>query len=258
LRGAYRIDVESDSTIRGDLTRNQQDMSTFLQGTAQFFQAMGPLVQQEPAAMKPVVEIYAAFARQFKLGKQAEDALDGMSDSIGAADAQKGPPPPDPKIELEKQKLENDKAHNAAKLEADKEHNTAKIQLERDKMQGDAALQKYQMDGDFQLQRDKHAAELQAKQTPPVNVQFDGNQALEGMSQQIAGVVQSNSAAMAGAVETLAQSAAALTHASQNLAQASTAIAHSAHVMSAPKRIVRDENGRALGTETVVPVNTMQ
>src|SRR5262249_16825346 len=64
---AYRIDVESDSTIRGDLTRNQQNMSLFLQGTAQFAQAM-------PA----VLEVYGAFARQFKLGKQAEDAIDSF------------------------------------------------------------------------------------------------------------------------------------------------------------------------------------
>jgi hypothetical protein len=249
---AYRIDVESDSTIRGDLTRNQQDMSTFLQGTAQFFQAMGPLVQQQPAAMKPVVEIYAAFARQFKLGKQAEDALDGMSDSIGAADAQKAPPPPDPKVELEKQKIENEKGHNEAKL-----------QLERDKMAGEQISAKYKADIEAKTEVDKHnisantelakhAAEMRAKETPPVSVQFDGNQALEGMSQQIAGVVQSNSEAMAGAVQSLAQSAQALTMTSQSLAQASAQVAQAAHVMAAPKRIVRDNTGRAIGAEPII------
>lgn len=242
----YRIDVESDSTIRGDLTRNQQDMSTFLQGTAQFFQAMGPLVQQQPAALKPVVEVYTAFARQFKLGKQAEDALDSMSDSIGAADAAPKQQPPDPKL-----------AHDQAKLEFEKQHANDKLGLEREKMQGDQALQRDKMQGEFMLQRDKHAAEMNAKQTPPVSVQFDGNKTLDGMGQHIASAVQSNSDAMAGAVATLAQSATALTQASNNLAQASSAIAHSAQIMSAPKEIIRDQNGRAIGARPVLPQPTL-
>lgn len=72
----YRIDIESDSHIRGDLMRGQQQMALFLQGIAQYVSAVGPLVQQ--GAMPPdiAIDILGAFCRHFKLGKQAEDTIE--------------------------------------------------------------------------------------------------------------------------------------------------------------------------------------
>jgi len=94
----YRIDVESDSTVRADLTRRKGEMSEFLQGTAAFFGAMAPVVQGAPGMAVPVSEIYASFARQFSLGKQAEDALEqmGVAAKQAAKQAQENPPGPSP------------------------------------------------------------------------------------------------------------------------------------------------------------------
>lgn len=79
---SYRIDVESDSTIRADVSRNQEQMNAFLQGTAQFIQAIGPAIQSGQFPPDVAMEIYSSFARSFKLGKQAEDALDGLSSRL--------------------------------------------------------------------------------------------------------------------------------------------------------------------------------
>lgn len=79
---SYRIDVESDSTIRADVSRNQEQMNLFLQGTAQFIQAVGPAIQSGQFPPDVAMEIYSAFARSFKLGKQAEDALDSLSQRL--------------------------------------------------------------------------------------------------------------------------------------------------------------------------------
>jgi hypothetical protein len=92
----YRIDVESDSTVRADLARGREEMAQFLQGTAQFFQTMAPVVAQAPQAAGPIVEMYASFARQFNLGKQAEDALDQFAEMAKQAAAN---PPPNPQAE---------------------------------------------------------------------------------------------------------------------------------------------------------------
>jgi hypothetical protein len=96
LMRRYRVDIESDSTIRGDLTRNQQVMVQFVQGTAQYAQAMAPLVQMSPELMPAAIQLYAAFTRQFKLGKQAEDELERL---IEEAAKPKPPaaPSPDPR-----------------------------------------------------------------------------------------------------------------------------------------------------------------
>lgn len=79
---SYRIDIETDSTIRGDVTRNLDQMAQFIQGTAQFAQAVGGIVQTVPALLPMFTEVYASFARKFDLGKQAEDALDKIPELV--------------------------------------------------------------------------------------------------------------------------------------------------------------------------------
>jgi len=99
----YRVNVESDSTIRADLTRQKQEMQEFMTGTAGFFSAVGPLVQQAPEAAEPMAEVYAAAARMFRLGKQAEDALDRFVDMAKGAAKN---PPPNPEAERNKMEME--------------------------------------------------------------------------------------------------------------------------------------------------------
>jgi len=168
----YRIDIESDSTIRNDLSRNQQTMNMFLQGTAQFGQAMGPIIMAD-ASMKPVVmEIYGAFARQFKLGRQAEDAIEAATEQAQKTKDQ--PPPPDPKVEAEKMKAEVAKQ----KADMDAQAQQQKMQMEQQKAQMDlqAAQQKHAMElqkmqaelqmqrEEIQIMREKMGLEMQAAQ----------------------------------------------------------------------------------------------
>lgn len=103
---SYRIDIETDSTIRGDVGRKLEQMSQFIQGTASFAQAIGGVVQQAPPLLPMFTEVYASFARQFDLGKQAEDALDQVSQTMQQFVAQQqqaaqGPSPEAQKAEME-------------------------------------------------------------------------------------------------------------------------------------------------------------
>jgi len=105
----YRIDVESDSTVRADLTRRKGEMGEFLNATASFFSTMAPLVQATPVMAGPVSAMYAAFARQFSLGQQAEAAIEDMAEmaaQAGQAQQQQGPSPEELKAEVENRKLD--------------------------------------------------------------------------------------------------------------------------------------------------------
>ena len=42
---SYRIDIETDSTVRGDVARNMEQMTQFVQGSGAFFQGMAPAVE---------------------------------------------------------------------------------------------------------------------------------------------------------------------------------------------------------------------
>lgn len=172
----YRIDIESDSTIRNDLTRNQQTMNLFLQGTAQFGQAMGPIIMAD-ASMKPVVmEIYGAFARQFKLGRQAEDAIEAATEQAQKSADQ--PPPPNPELELKREELAIKKEESASQLqvkreelEIKKQEAAGKLQLEQQK-----AIQQVQLD-EMKMKHEMQIKELEAKQKAELAAQAAAQQA---------------------------------------------------------------------------------
>jgi hypothetical protein len=170
LRG-FRIDVESDSTIRSDMTRNQTMMTQFLTGTAEFIGAIGPAVQEGFFPAEAAVEIYSAFARNFRLGKQAEDALDSMADKAKAQADQ--PPKPDPKLEVEKFKAQAEQQRATMDVEVKKQEHAMKMEL----MQAD--LQAKQMEiqlkrQELEMKREEMVLDAQmAQQKAAMQTQMD-------------------------------------------------------------------------------------
>jgi len=108
----YRIDVESDSTVKADLTRQKQETTEFLQGAGSYWTAVGPLVAEGTMPKDVAVEIFMSISRLFNLGKSVEDTLDQMAKEA------KQPQPPKPNPEAEKAKAELDLMQKKAELEA--------------------------------------------------------------------------------------------------------------------------------------------
>lgn len=75
---SYRIDIESDSTIRSDVGQAQQNISGFISGFGSFVQSVGPAIQSGFMPMNVAMEMALSFSRVFKLGRQVEEAFDGM------------------------------------------------------------------------------------------------------------------------------------------------------------------------------------
>lgn len=142
---SYRIDIETDSTIRADVARSQEQMSNFLQGTAQYASAMAPVLQLAPGATAPIVEIYAAFARNFKLGKSAEDALEKLSQAA----AQPQPEKPDP----EQQKMQAQMQMEQSKMQMQQASEQAKAQRETEKQQADLQFMSAKAQLDMQIKQ---------------------------------------------------------------------------------------------------------
>lgn len=168
----FRVDVESDSTIRADTTRNQQNMSLFLQGTAQFAQAMGPIVMTFKEMTPVVMEVYSAFARNFKLGKQAEDALDSVADKARQAVAQPKPPETNPEVELKKQELQMKQQELQAKLQAEQQANEQKLQFEAAKFEQEMAFEREKQQAEMQMRaQDLQFRQMEAEQTRQLQAQ---------------------------------------------------------------------------------------
>lgn len=139
----YRIDVESDSTIRADLTRQKAEVAEFLQGAAAYFQAVAPLVQQGALPADAAVDIFASTARMFSLGKSVEDTLEKMVTEAKAKAAQPPEDKPDPemvKAQTEQQKLQLQAQSEQAKAQTAQATAQAQIQAIQAKLQGDMAV----------------------------------------------------------------------------------------------------------------------
>lgn len=149
LMRAYRIDIETDSTIQGDMRNQQAQAGQFLQGMASYIQAIGPAVQGGLMPMDAAVDIFASLARNYKLGKQAEDALARLVHS--AQDAAKNPQPQKPSPE------------------------EIKLQMEQERMKGDMAMA-----------REKHGMEMQKLQAALQSDVASNQIQLQGKQQELA------------------------------------------------------------------------
>jgi hypothetical protein len=186
-RRSYRIDIETDSTVRSDVQRFQEQSAQFLQGTTAYIQAMGPLVQQGVLPPDMAIELFLAFARQFKLGKTTEDALEqlrsqaqeygpqmmqkaqeaqGAKEGDGKQDAQA-------KMEIERAKME----FEAQKVRAEQEMKAQELQLKKYEVELQDQRERERADKELnykvqaaamktQADRERHTMTLEASQRP--------------------------------------------------------------------------------------------
>jgi hypothetical protein len=160
LQREFAIEIETDSTIRADLSRTQQNISGFITGLGSYFESVGPAVQMGYMPPEIAVGLASAFARMFKLGREADDLLDQWVKQLEEKAKQPPqPPPPDPKVEAEKIKaqaaMEKAKADvqtvqvkaqaEKAKTEMDLQAKQAELQMKMQEMQAELAMMQQEM-----------------------------------------------------------------------------------------------------------------
>ncbi len=289
----YRIDVESDSTVRADLTRKKGEIAGFLEGTAAFFQSMAPVVAQAPEIAGSVTEIYASFARMFQLGKQAEDAIEQMVAGMSQA-AEKGVQARDSQMQAQQAEMQAAQASQEQAVQMEGQ----KLQIEGMKAEGEIGVKNRDVDvkekeltlkerelmlkeQELMLRAQSETEERGIRKAESEGKQHEAMErvGMERESQRLAAGLppdfsyeadRDESKAVLAAIangqnmllEALGQQTNALTETTQVLInqstqqaaqseQATTALALVAQAMTAPKRIVKDNNGRPIGVEVV-------
>jgi hypothetical protein len=172
---SYRIDVESDSTVRADLSREKAEMSEFLNGTGAFFKTLGPLIQQAPQIAEPTARIYGSFARVFRLGRDAEMALDEMAEMAKNSAKQPKPSPEEIKhksdMELKQMELQAQAQSDERQAQIAQQQTAMTMQIEERKAQLESAKAQSEMQIQGinvelkQIDREIKLIELQIKQT---------------------------------------------------------------------------------------------
>ena len=143
---SFRIDIETDSTIKAD---EESEKASRLE----FIKTIGELVQQAenaPPDVLPFLFQVVMFAvRAFPVGKELEGSMNALIAKLEKAAAQPQPPKPDPAMA----KVQADMQVAQAKGQAD-------MQLAQAKLQAETQLNQAKIQGDMQLEH----AKLQAKQ----------------------------------------------------------------------------------------------
>lgn len=260
----FRIEVASDSLVQIDEAQNKQDRLEFVQAYGGFLEKALPVVQQVPQVAPIVIELMKYGVGAFKQAEPIEGTLDRMLEEITQQQqAQAGaPPPPDPemvkaqmqqqaeaaRMQAEQQKAQFDAQMQQAKLQADMQIEQMKAQaqaaIEEQRQRFEAALKAEELAQRAELERHKAQLDADTKilvarigaagaDVPAIDAVSEvTNRMATGMSDDVRAMIQ----AMAQDSATREQQLLAMV---QALMQA----------MSAPKRIVRGPDGRAMGVE---------
>ena len=230
LRG-FMIDIETDSTVQPDADLEKEEAVELLGSTTQYLQAAGVIVQTPGGdQMVPLLlELLKFGMRRFKISRTLEDVIDETAQNLINSSQNPPPPPPDPQME---------------KIEADRERSEAQIELDRQKAAAEIQLKKEMMAAELQLkvraQEQQVAADIRKEEIraqPQVALNVDAQDSIGQVAQTLQALATDQSSTMA--------------QASQVLAAAAAQIAEAAEAMAAPKRIIRDQQGRPVGVEPV-------
>lgn len=130
---AYRIDIETDSTIEGARQDEQKNVVELLEGISNFANAITPSVQGGLLPVDAAKAIMLSVVRRFKLGREVEDEIDKMG----------GQPVQNPEMEKMQQELEA----RAQELEQGaRDLQQEQMNFERDVMKRDFDLTKRELE----------------------------------------------------------------------------------------------------------------
>jgi hypothetical protein len=277
-----KVDIETDSTIQDSLSNDLKVLTQFVQTSGAFFQSMVPAMQAGLMSPPAATQIYMSFCRNFKLGKQAQDALDQLAQvQMQQMQAAQENPPPDPaqqEMQMKEREFELKAAESQMKLqfEAQKheqdmqfrvQDQEQKLQLEQQKMEQQAVQQEQQMameqqrmaqemqmaqaDRTMQMkfkQADLVAQGLTAKR--PQGMEDDVMLPLDGLMNGLGGVSQS--------LQQMAEQMMQMQQMQmQMLQQLSAQMGQLAEIAAAPSEVVYDEMGRPVQGRKVLPQPVM-
>ena len=252
----FRVDIAADSLVQIDEAQMKRDRMEFLQAFGGFLQQALPVGQASPEMIPVMMELLKFGVQAFKAARPLEGQLEQTAEQIKKA---AGQPRPDPAAEaaqaqaqMEAQKFQAEQQAKAAEMQQEMQIEQMKaqneMQLEQMRQQFEAQLKTQELAQKEQAERFK--AELDAA-TRVMVARIQANPGLdipmlEAQQQVTERVMQDMGGEVKAAMDRLAMlyenMAAANSENMQGIRSAMSAL-------SAPKRIIRGPDGRAVGVE---------
>lgn len=151
----FRIDIETDSTIKTDQDAERDQKTALITSIGTFMEQSA----QMPPEMQPLLMEMLIFAMNgYKIGKDLEGAFKIAQKKLQKA-ADNPTPPPDPEV----QKAQMQDQLERDKMQAEQQQNQDEAQREMAKQQAEQDLEDKKIQADIQMNRDKLNNEVQIK-----------------------------------------------------------------------------------------------
>jgi hypothetical protein len=265
----FRIEVDADSLVQLDENQAKQERVEFLNGFSNFLREAIPAGQSMPELAPMLLEMIKFGVAGFKQARTIEGTIDVALQQLTQKSAQQAA---NPKPTPEMMKLQAEQQTAQLKAQTDTQIQTARAQAD---MQ--IAQMKAQIDAQLENQRQQHEVSLKMQEAA-AKEQFDKWKAeLDAATKIMVARIAANPGidvaaidAEAAAKDTIIQDlsgqverhanmlsdmhnniAAMHDHAIQAAADMTRRVEQAAQAATAPKRIIRGPDGRAVGVETV-------
>lgn len=142
----FKIDIETDSTIKMDEQQDQQARLEFLQAAGGFIQHAAQI--QNPELMPLLVQMLLFGVRGFKVGKSIEGTFRTILGKVEKQAQQPQPPRPDPemeKVKLQQQAQQADMQIQMAKLQSDREIELMRLEADKEKSAQEMQMRKQEI-----------------------------------------------------------------------------------------------------------------
>lgn len=173
---SYRVDIETDSTIKLDEQRDKQNTADLMKAIADFSGALGQAVQNQALPQDAPNVLLKSIVRKFKLGRDVEDAFDQPP--------QRGPGPEAMRLEqeakMEQQRMQMEMQAEQQRLQMEMQANQQKMQMEQQKHQ----MELQQLQAELQAEREKMQIEREKMMMSLENERLKGALEAERMIQK--------------------------------------------------------------------------
>lgn len=271
---SYRIDIETDSTIKFDQDAERDARVQFLTASGQFLDSA---MKNTNPDLNPLLAKMLMFGvRGFKIGKELEGAFELAIHKLEKDAANPDQQKPDPEMAkvkgqmaIEQQKMQNEMQLDQAKLEIEKQKAQVDSQREDHRLQMQAQVDAHQgqvdaevnkqnamLDGEIKLkiaklQSETELAVAQIRAKAALKQTAMGKDPMKSKDGSLDEDIQLDDGPtmadlMKDVITQLQQTLTGMQQSHQQVAQAHNNLAQA---VSQPKRVMRDENGDIVGVQ---------
>jgi hypothetical protein len=260
----FRIEVAADSLVQIDEQQTKQERLEFLGATANFLREAVPAGQQVPELVPAMMALIKFGIAGFKQARTIEGTFDVALQKLEAKAAQMAAnPQPNPEVQKAQAQAQADAQTAQMQAQADAQVEQfkaqANAQIEQMKMQHESQMQTQQLAHQqameqMKLDHEQAYAKWEAELKAATQIEV----ALISAGQNAGGPAeQATVAAQQDITKSLGDGFALIQEQSNKIAQAHASAMQQMHaalqLASAPKRIIRGPDGRAVGVEPINP-----